>query len=224
MKLTTTLFLFAMSFIAYSQTTIKGTVLDEFGPLSGANIKIKNSKAGMVSNADGYYEIQANKGETLMVSYLGYTTEEFVVSNQKHMKIILKGRITLDEVEVIAYGSTPCNHVLKCYTIYKTGCGVKGINVTYNDFKSDFITEKLYPNPSKNGIFQLSLLQPYKTIEIQVNGISGQLIKRFSFQNVNKQVGIDLSQYPAGIYIINIIADGKRLSTKKAIRGSCKSI
>jgi len=39
------------------------------------------------------------------------------------------------------------------------------------------------------------------------------------YQNVNKEVGIGLSQYPTGIYIINIIVDGKRLSPKKAIRG-----
>ena len=67
--------------------------------------------------------------------------------------------------------------------------------------------------------FKLNFLKPYKHVQIQINNISGQQIKASSYQDVNKEVRIDLSQYPAGIYIINIIADGKRLSPKKAIRG-----
>ncbi|WP_298556064.1 carboxypeptidase-like regulatory domain-containing protein [uncultured Algibacter sp.] len=219
MKLPTTLFLFTMSFVAFSQTTIKGTVSDEIALLSGTNIFIKNSKVGVVSNTEGYFEIQAKIDDTLLVSYLGYNTKEIVIDNEKQIHLKLEGSIALNEVEIVAYGTTICSHVIRCYNTCKTTCGFDVTYLINNDFKSNILTEKLFPNPSKNGTFQLILLKPYRDIQVQVNGITGQLIKTFSYQNVNNKISIDLSQNPIGIYIINIIADGKRLSPKKAIRG-----
>lgn len=209
MKRTTTLLFFLVPIITFSQTIFKGTVADEFGPLDGANIMIKNSRVGVVANADGFFEIQAKKEDTLLVSYLGYNTKEVVIDNEEQIYIELEGNIALNEVEIVAYGvGRRC-----CYL----RCGV--YSVTCKDYESDVITEKLYPNPSKNGIFQLNLLNNYKKVKVHVSNISGKLIKIEERQMALKNIEIDLSNYPAGIYIINIIADGKRLSPKKAIRG-----
>ena len=210
MKLTTTFFLLIISFTVCSQSIITGTISDALGPLEEANIVIKNSALGVVSNVEGYFEIPAKPLDTLIVSYLGYTTKVVAIANQKeHIHLKLEGQVALDEVVVVAYGTkTRC-----CYFSCGTVC------VMSNSFKSDVITEKLYPNPSKNGIFHLQFLNPFTQLEVQVNNSSGELIKTSNYQNMSQQVSIDLSQYPPGIYIINIIADGKRLLPKKAIRG-----
>lgn len=208
MKLTTTLFLFVLPIITYSQTLFKGTVSDELGTLSEANITIKNPEIGVVSDAKGYFEIQAKMGDTLLISYLGYKTKEVIVDAQEH-DIKLEGNIALDEVVVVGYGTNRrC-----CYL----RCGI--YSVTCKDNESNIITEKLFPNPSKTGRFQLDLLNDYKKVKVHISNMAGKLIKIEERLITQKNIEIDLSSYPSGIYIINIIADGKRLKPKKAIIG-----
>lgn len=210
MKLETTLFLFVIPIITFSQTIFKGNVSDEIGSLSGANITIKNTRIGTVSDSIGNYEIEVKKTDTLLISYLGYDTDYVLASDKKFQKTVLKGNIVLNEVNLVAYSSHYCSF---------TCCGFS-IKYSYEkNFKSDIITEKLYPNPSRNGIFQLKLLSDYNKVEIQAHNISGKLIKTIVVKPNNKNIKLDLSSYPSGMYIINIIADGKRLSPKKAIRG-----
>ena len=210
MKLTTALFLLIIPIITFSQTIFKGSVTDEFGPLDGANITIKNTRIGTVSNSKGNYEIQTKKTDTLLISYLGYDTDSVIVSDEKSKNTILSGYVLLDEVNLVAYSSRYCR--LMC-------CGMS-VKCSYcHNFKSEIITEKLYPNPSRNGIFQLNLLNDYKKVKVHISNMSGKLIKIEERQFAQKNIVIDLSSYPSGIYIINITADGKRLSPKKAIRG-----
>ncbi|MFI1745181.1 carboxypeptidase-like regulatory domain-containing protein [Thalassobellus sediminis] len=213
MKIITTLFLFAMSFNALSQTTIKGVVKDDMGPLSGASIIIKNSNKGVISNIEGVYEIKAKPTDTLSISYLGYQVKDVLIGNRRSINIFLTGNIKLDEVVVVSYGSCKKTYCTTCR------CGVTVKYVTTKNFKSDLITPTLYPNPSKEGRFKLALFDNYKNIHIQVSNISGQIIKTQNYLNINKRLNIDLSQLPLGIYIINIIADGKQLPAKKAVIG-----
>ncbi|WP_396602135.1 carboxypeptidase-like regulatory domain-containing protein [Algibacter sp. R77976] len=210
MKRTTTILFFLVPIITFSQTIFKGTVADEFGPLDGANITIKNTRIGTVSDSNGNYEIETKKTDTLLITYLGYDTDSVIVSDKKSNSIVLSGNVLLDEVNLVAYSSHYCRTLC---------CGVHGVVVKSCNLNSSIITEKLYPNPSKNGIFQLNLLNDYNKVKVHVSNISGKLIKIEERQMALKNIEIDLSNYPAGIYIINIIADGKRLSPKKAIRG-----
>lgn len=202
-------FLLSLSVNFFAQTQIKGIVSDDLGVLAGANIIIKNTNTGVVSDLDGNYKIDAKETDTLSISYLGYDTKDVSVGNKKNIKTVLNGNIQLDAIEVIAYGSHIC----------KISCGGMIRYVNYKNFKSNIITESLSPNPSKNGFFNLDLLKRYKEIEIKISNISGQTVKSISHQNVNRTVDINLTEYPTGMYIINIIADGKHLTSKKAIIG-----
>ena len=205
------LFIFSLS--ATSQETITGFIYDDIGALSGANISIKNTDIGVVSNEEGNYKIKAKENDTLLISYIGYPTKEVVIGENKKLKTELEGSLVLDEVILNGYGTQKSICRIYC-------CGIYTTSISYFDNISfSLITEKLFPNPSSNGLFQLSLIEDYGNIQIQVNTISGQLVKINSYQNINKKVTIDLSQFPSGIYLVNIIADGKRLETKKAIRG-----
>ncbi|MDB2462972.1 carboxypeptidase-like regulatory domain-containing protein, partial [Algibacter sp.] len=187
----------------------KGRVSDEFGPLSGANIILKDTRIGTVSDDNGYYEIEARKADTLLISYLGYDTDSVIVSENKHGNTVLGGSVVLNEVEIIGSSSTKC--WFRC-------CGYS-VKCSYRDFTPVVLKEKLYPNPSKTGRFHLELLDNYKKIQIHISDISGNFINMEERNIDNKNLAIDLSKLPSGIYIINIIADGKRLSPKKAIRG-----
>ena len=66
-----------------NERTIKGLISSEFGPLESANIILKGTKIGTVSNAKGEFTFpQALKtGDILVVSYLGFETIEFTIKN-----------------------------------------------------------------------------------------------------------------------------------------------
>jgi len=64
------------------KTQIKGTVSDDNGlPLPGVNIIIKETTLGTQSDFDGNYEIEADKNQVLVFSYVGFETEELTLSN-----------------------------------------------------------------------------------------------------------------------------------------------
>jgi TonB-linked SusC/RagA family outer membrane protein len=88
--------------------TIKGQVLSEDGqPLPGANIIIKGTATGTVADKDGNFSLDVITGqETLVVSFLGYMTQEMIIGGQTSITIALVENIsTLDEIVVVGYGT-----------------------------------------------------------------------------------------------------------------------
>lgn len=106
------LLFFFMAFISvqvYAQNIkISGTVIsgsDNY-PIIGANILVKGSTIGTITDVDGNFSFEAPKGSTLIVSYIGYQSQEMQVSSNAPLKIILsEDTEKLDEVVVIGYGS-----------------------------------------------------------------------------------------------------------------------
>ena len=100
----TTLFLFS-SLVLFGQGGISGVVLDENGgPLPGANVVIENTSTGVSTDFDGNFTINANSGEVLVISYIGYTSEYITVGNQDSITISLQLDNELEEVVVTALG------------------------------------------------------------------------------------------------------------------------
>ena len=97
--------------IAFSQSKlITGTVNDELGlPLPGATIQVKNSNnLGAITNFDGLFtlEVPSNSKQILIISYIGYVTEELDVSEKLIFSINLQvDNDQLEEVVVIGYGT-----------------------------------------------------------------------------------------------------------------------
>lgn len=83
---------------------ISGNVSDDSGPLPGANILIKNSEIGVVSDFNGNYEIKAAATDTLVFTYVGYKSKEVLVNAQTTINVILEYSSELDEVVVTAMG------------------------------------------------------------------------------------------------------------------------
>ncbi len=95
------------SVMAQSAKTIKGVITDSKGsPVSGVTILVKNSKTVTVSAADGSFAINANKGQTLIISAVNFQEEELVVGDAESVAVSLKEKTNdLNDVVVIGYGT-----------------------------------------------------------------------------------------------------------------------
>ncbi|WP_315823851.1 STN domain-containing protein [Paraflavitalea speifideaquila] len=90
------------------QFRIQGRVTDEQGqPLSSASVRLKGSDKGAATDANGNFALDA-PGEiaVLVISFVGYQTQEITVSNSNQLNIILKRAATTgEEVVIIGYGT-----------------------------------------------------------------------------------------------------------------------
>ena len=87
---------------------VSGVVKDVAGePLIGVNVLVKGTTNGTITDFDGNYTLQNVKAsDVLVVSYIGYLTQEIHVGNQATVNVTLKEDTkTLDEVVVIGYGT-----------------------------------------------------------------------------------------------------------------------
>src|SRR5690606_2999153 len=97
-----------ISATVFAQSTeISGQVHEEGGiPLPGANLVIKGTQRATVTDFDGNFSIQASPGETLLISYIGYHTQEIIVESNTTLEIQLAPDTqALDEVVVVGYGT-----------------------------------------------------------------------------------------------------------------------
>ena len=92
-----------------AQSTVTGTITDKANamPLPGVNVIIKGTARGTATDFDGKYTLEVNDGETLVISYVGYTTQEVVFTGQTTINVELaEDSAQLDEVVLIGYGTT----------------------------------------------------------------------------------------------------------------------
>ena len=96
-----------VSLPAQNLREIVGTVSDSSGePLIGVSVLVKESSTGTTTDIDGKFRVNAAAGQTLKVSYVGYTTQEIKVSSQSVINIVLKEDLMkLEEVVVVGYGT-----------------------------------------------------------------------------------------------------------------------
>lgn len=86
--------------------TITGRVVNDQGqPLSGASIVVKGKSRGTSTDADGRFSLEAQNGEILVVSYVGFEPQEIAVGNKTTLDISLRpDQKSGEDVVVIAYG------------------------------------------------------------------------------------------------------------------------
>ena len=86
---------------------ITGTITDEKGEtIIGANVVVKGTTNGTVTDFDGNFSLLANAGSTLQISYIGYYMKEITVGSSSTYQIKLKENTQiLDEVVVVGYGT-----------------------------------------------------------------------------------------------------------------------
>lgn len=87
--------------------TVTGVVTDQYGPVIGANVHVKGSTTGTITDIDGKFSIEVPVNSVLEISYIGFLTEEIqITGTTKNLNIHLKeDSETLEEVVVVGYGT-----------------------------------------------------------------------------------------------------------------------
>jgi TonB-linked SusC/RagA family outer membrane protein len=100
--------LMSWSTVCAQTFAVKGKVLSETGdPLPGVNVLVKGTSKGSVTDADGQYALDnVTAADILVVSFIGYNTEEIVIGGRTSIDINLTPDVrTLSEVVVVGYGT-----------------------------------------------------------------------------------------------------------------------
>ena len=87
--------------------TVSGIVKDASGEtIIGANVSVKGTTTGTITDIDGKFSLNVPAGSTLKISYIGYQDFETVITTQSTLDVVLKvDSKTLDEVVVVGFGS-----------------------------------------------------------------------------------------------------------------------
>ena len=100
--------LFLITSVASAQEmTVTGSVTDAGTGevLPGVTVAVKGTTTGTITTPDGTFTLNANKGDALIFSFIGYTTQELVLGDQANLNIQLEPDVIgMDEVVVIGYG------------------------------------------------------------------------------------------------------------------------
>ena len=118
-----------------AKKTVNVIVSDEAGPLIGANVVVKGTTNGNITDFDGKVTIQnVPEGGTLVISYVGYLSQEIKIGGQSSYSVVMKeDRAALEEVVVIGYGSLDKKQVTSSITSLKADdmmVGVGGADIT----------------------------------------------------------------------------------------------
>lgn len=94
-------------FSVFAQQTLKGTIRSKADkqPLPGVSVVIKGTLTGGITDLDGKFSINVKAEDILVVSFIGYKTQEIPVGNRTKIDILLEEDVALlDEVVVVGYG------------------------------------------------------------------------------------------------------------------------
>ena len=115
------------------QMTVKGLVKDTTGePIIGANVVVKGTTNGTITDFDGNFQLNANKGDIIVISFIGYQSQE--VPAAPSLNILLKDDSQmLQDVVVIGYGTVKKNDATGSVTAIKAEEKNKGLTVSPQD-------------------------------------------------------------------------------------------
>lgn len=93
--------------VALAQITVKGRVIDDLGEgVIGASIVQKGTQNATITDFDGNYSIKVPSNATLVISYVGFVTQEIPVAGKNTINVTLaEDKQTLSEVVVVGYGA-----------------------------------------------------------------------------------------------------------------------
>ncbi|MBC7883962.1 MAG: SusC/RagA family TonB-linked outer membrane protein, partial [Saprospiraceae bacterium] len=96
-----------------AQKMVSGSVTDAANgdALIGANVLVKGTGLGTITDIDGTYSLKASEGDVLVFSYAGYTDQEITVGTSTTVNVSLSAGRLLDEVVVVGYGTQKSKEV-----------------------------------------------------------------------------------------------------------------
>ena len=142
---------------------ITGTVVDAMGPVIGASVVEKGTTNGTVTDFDGNFTLNVNPGATIVISFIGFETQEIKVGNQDNFQITMKDdNAVLEEVVVVGYGVQKKKLVTGA-TVQVKGEDIAKLNTT------NALTAMQASTPGVN-ITQTSS-QPGKGFKVNIRGV-----------------------------------------------------
>ena len=151
-----------LSFGISQAQEVSGTVSDAGGPLPGASVLEKGTTNGTQTDFDGNYSLTVNDGATIIVSYIGYKSQEVSVDSRTSINFTLEEDAeALEEVVIIGYGTT---------TIKDATGSVAA--VTSEDFNGGAISspEQLIQGKTAGVNIQQTTGEPGAGIQINIRG------------------------------------------------------
>ena len=177
---------------------INGVVTDSSGePVIGANVVVKGTTEGTITDIDGKFALSVPSNSTLIVSYIGYLTREIQVGNKSIINVVLaEDALALDEVVVVGYGtmrktdvtgsiaSTKGDDILKAQT-FSALDGLKGKASGVN----------IYSNSGQPGAAIRVLIRGVSTINASTDPlyvVDGVVMEDFRMLNPNDIENIEV--------------------------------
>lgn len=110
------------SSVQQDKKMITGTVVDDMHePIIGANVLLKGTSTGVITDIDGKFILEVPVNAILQISYIGYESREITVGNQTNIHVILsEDAKTIEEVVVIGYGSVKKSNLTGAVSSIKT--------------------------------------------------------------------------------------------------------
>ena len=122
-----------LSTMVMAQIQVKGHVKDTEGePLIGAKVVVKNGNSPTVTNFDGDFSLSAPRGATLVVSYMGFITQEVTAQPQVTVTLVEDAK-ALEDVVVIGYGHAKKDDLTGSVAAMKPDDMSKGITNNASD-------------------------------------------------------------------------------------------
>ncbi|MBP0902256.1 carboxypeptidase-like regulatory domain-containing protein [Mariniflexile gromovii] len=88
-----------------NENLISGIITDEDNtPLPGVNVLVKGTSDGIATDFDGKFSLKANKGDVLVMSYIGFKTKELKITEKENNIILVMDEAILDGMVVVGYG------------------------------------------------------------------------------------------------------------------------
>lgn len=148
------LLLFPLISISAQEMNISGVVIDNDGlTMPGVSVSVKGTTTGTITDIDGKYNLNVQKGATLLFSFIGYTTKEVKVGNENILNITLNAStIGLDEVVVVGYGTQSRRTITSAITKV-SGDALKNVpvNTIGEGLKGKIAGARLYSNNNTPG-------------------------------------------------------------------------
>ena len=199
---------------------IEGTVSDETGPLPGVNVIVKGTFTGTISDIDGAYSLDAQIGETLVYSFLGYKSQEIIVETNDPLDITLEfSTSTLGEIVMIGYGAKKKVSL----TSAVSSIGSDEILTTSNENVQNMLTGKIaglrvIQNSSEPGSFDNSIdIRGLGNPLIIIDGIPRENMSRLNPDDI-ESVSV-LKDASAAIYGVRAANGVILITTKKGTPG-----
>ncbi|GHT45343.1 SusC/RagA family TonB-linked outer membrane protein [Bacteroidia bacterium] len=204
-----------------AKIAVNGVVSDADGPIIGASVSEKgNSGNGVATDVVGRYTLQVSSNAVLVVSYLGYATQEVAVGGRTSVNVILEEGVSdLDEVVVVGYGTQ------KKATLTGAVVSIKNEDIITTKIENvrNMLTGKLpglrvVQNSSEPGTFGGSIdIRGLGSPLVVIDGVPRSNIARLDAEDI-ESISV-LKDASAAIYGVNAANGVILVTTKNGAKG-----